>query len=140
MAQRGAKHRFLKLNSFIVFFLFCSGSFAGCGRAGLGACPRKMPPQEAMDIMKSGEPFILIDCRTESEFVEEHIEGAVSIPDYEIGARAAAALPDKDALILVYCSSGRLSADVRQELAAMGYTNVHDIGGIINWPYDTVCG
>jgi rhodanese-related sulfurtransferase len=80
----------------------------------------------------------LLDVRTSEEYKEKRIEGAVLIPDYEINDRAAAALPDKDAAILIYCRSGRRSASVAHELIEMGYTNVYDFGGINDWPYETV--
>ena len=99
---------------------------------------RKISAAEAKEMM-NGE-YILLDVRTEEEFKEERIEGAILIPDYEIGERVETELPDKDALILVYCRSGRRSALAANELAEIGYTNVYDFGGIIDWPYDTVSG
>jgi rhodanese-related sulfurtransferase len=89
-------------------------------------------------MMESDEAFILLDVRTDEEYREKRIDGSVLIPDYEIGSRAEAELPDKDALILIYCRSGRRSANVANELIAMGYTNVYDFGGIIDWFYETV--
>ena len=62
------------------------------------------------------------------------------IPDFEIGSRAATELPNKDVLILIYCRSGRRSANVSNELIGMGYSNVYDFGGINDWPYETVNG
>ena len=91
-------------------------------------------------MMQDSDEFILLDVRRDEEFRDEHIEGAVLIPDYEIESRAAAELPDKDALILVYCRSGRRSADAVNKLVGMGYMNVYDFGGIIDWPYDKVKG
>ena len=67
-----------------------------------------------------------------------HIEGAIMIPEYEIAKRAEKELPDKDALILVYCRSGRRSKIASEELARLGYTNVKEFGGIIDWPYEIV--
>jgi len=84
--------------------------------------------------------YILLDVRTDEEYNAEHIEGAVLIPDYEIGSRAETDLPDKTALVLVYCRSGRRSANAANELIGMGYTSIYDFGGIIDWPYDTVKG
>jgi rhodanese-related sulfurtransferase len=94
--------------------------------------------QEAYVIMNESDNFILLDVRTESEFREARINGAILIPDYEIKDRAKTELPDKNAIILVYCRSGRRSASAAAELARLGYTNVFDFGGIINWPYGTV--
>ena len=72
------------------------------------------------------------------EFAEGHIEDAILIPEYEIADRAEAELPDKDALILVYCRSGRRSKIAAEELVKLGYTDVREFGGIIDWPYETV--
>jgi rhodanese-related sulfurtransferase len=100
------------------------------------ASSKKISAEEAKSIMDGKEPYILLDVRTESEFKEEHLEGAMLIPSDEIVERAETDLPDKDALIMVYCRSGGRSSRATKELADMGYTNVRDIGGIIDWPYD----
>ena len=94
--------------------------------------------EEAKEIMDSGVEYILIDSRTDEEFAQGHIEGAILIPEYEIANRAEAEIPDKDALILVYCRSGRRSKIASDELVKLGYTNVKEFGGIIDWPYEIV--
>ena len=99
---------------------------------------RKITAEEAYDLMTSSENYILLDVRTEEEYKEERIEGAVLLPDYEITDNAQSELPDQDTLILVYCRSGRRSAIAANELIGMGYTNVYDFGGIIDWPYETI--
>lgn len=106
----------------------------------LEAVYRKITAEEAQDRMQSVENFILLDVRTDEEYKEQRIDGAVLIPDTEIAERAEKELPDKNALILVYCRSGRRSALAANELVNQGYTNVYDFGGIIDWPYDTVNG
>jgi len=98
----------------------------------------KIPAEEAKELMDSGEPYVLLDVRTAAEFSEGHIEGAVLIPDDEIVSRAPETLIELDALILIYCRSGRRSAGAAHTLVAMGYTNVYDFGGILEWPYETV--
>lgn len=95
---------------------------------------------EAHDIMVRESDYVILDVRTESEFNEAHIPDAVLLPDYEITERASEILPDKDKMILVYCRSGRRSKNAAAELAAMGYTNIWEFGGIIDWPYDVVTG
>ena len=92
--------------------------------------------QEAKTIMDSETDYIIIDARTQEEFAEGHIENAILIPEYEIKNRAEKELPDKDALILVYCRSGRRSKIASEELVRLGYTNVKEFGGIIDWPYE----
>ena len=98
----------------------------------------QITPEEAKSIMDSDAEYILIDARTDEEFAAGHIAGAIMIPEYEIADRAESELPDKDALILVYCRSGRRSKIASEELAKLGYTNVKEFGGIIDWPYEIV--
>ena len=99
---------------------------------------QKISAGEAYEMIRVTDEYILLDVRTDEEYKEKHIKGAVLIPDDEIGSRAETELPDKNALILIYCRSGRRSANAANELIGMGYTNVYDFGGIIDWPYDTV--
>ncbi len=82
----------------------------------------------------------IVDVRTQAEFEEIRIDGAILIPDYEIADLAPEMLPDKDDLILIYCRSGRRSEIASRILIDMGYTNVYDFGGIIDWPYETISG
>ena len=89
-------------------------------------------------MMQDTDKYVLVDVRTDEEYKEKRIRGAILIPDNEIANRAAAALPNKNSLILVYCRSGRRSANAANALVRMGYTNVYDMGGIVDWPYETV--
>lgn len=93
---------------------------------------------QAKELMEKETGYIIIDARTQEEFDEGHIEGAILIPEYEISQRAEKELPDKDGLILVYCRSGRRSKIASQALVDLGYTNVKEFGGIIDWPYEIV--
>ena len=94
--------------------------------------------KEAKNIMDNETDYIILDVRTEEEFSEGHINGAILIPDYEIADKAEEILTDKDQLILVYCRSGRRSKLAADSLVTMGYTNIKEFGGIIDWPYDIV--
>ena len=94
--------------------------------------------EQAKTIMDAEKDYVIIDARTEEEFAEGHIENAILIPEYEIADRAEKELPDKEQLILVYCRSGRRSKIASEELVKLGYTNVKEFGGIIDWPYDIV--
>lgn len=98
----------------------------------------KITPEQALSMMQDSSDYILLDVRTQPEFDESYIEGAILIPDYEIAQRAQQELPDKNSLILLYCRSGRRSEAAARKLLELGYTNVYDFGGIIDWPYDTV--
>ena len=105
---------------------------------GTNATYEQITAKEAKEIMDAEKDYIIIDARTEEEFAEGHIKGAILIPEYEIVKRAEKELPNKEQLILVYCRSGRRSKIASEELAKLGYTNVKEFGGIIDWPYEIV--
>lgn len=92
--------------------------------------------KEAKEMMDTEDGFVILDVRTREEYDTGHIPGSVLIPNTEIEAQAEKALPDKRQLILVYCRSGRRSKLAAQILADLGYTNVKEFGGIIDWPYE----
>ena len=92
--------------------------------------------KEAKKIMDSGEEHIILDTREQDEFDSGHIPGAILIPYTEIENKAEEMLPDKDKLILVYCRSGRRSKIAAEALSKLGYTNIKEVGGIIDWPYE----
>ena len=94
--------------------------------------------EKAKQIMSENPKCVILDVRTQSEFDEGHIEGAILIPYDEISDKAEDILTDKDAEILVYCRSGRRSAVAAKTLSDLGYTDIKDFGGIIDWKYDTV--
>ncbi|MDD2954858.1 MAG: rhodanese-like domain-containing protein [Oscillospiraceae bacterium] len=98
--------------------------------------PGFLTPEKAKARMDSGDEIVILDVRTEQEYAEGHIPGSVLITDSLLPERAAQCLPDLDAEILVYCRSGRRSAAAAQVLAEMGYSNVWDFGGILDWPYE----
>ena len=95
----------------------------------------QIPQDEAKRIMDEKSDYIIVDAREQSEYDEGHIKGAIVIPYTEIEQKAEEMLPNKDQLILVYCRSGRRSKIAAQSLANMGYTNVKEFGGIIDWQY-----
>ena len=93
--------------------------------------------EEAKQIMDSEEGYIILDVRTQEEYDQGHIPGAILIPDTEVKVTAEDVLTDKDQLILVYCRSGRRSKLASEILVELGYTNIKEFGGIIDWPYET---
>ena len=99
---------------------------------------QQITQKEAKKIMDSGEEHIVLDVREQDEFDEGHIPNAILIPYTEIDAKAEGILTDKDAQILVYCRSGRRSKIAAESLANLGYTNVKEFGGIIDWEYEIV--
>ena len=109
----------------------------GCSDGG-SASYDQISGAEAKALMDSESGYIIIDARTQEEYDQGHIPGAILIPEYEIADRAEKELPDKDQLILVYCRSGRRSKIAAEELVKLGYTNVKEFGGIIDWEYETV--
>ena len=99
---------------------------------------RKISPVLAKEMIDSGEELIIVDVRTASEFSQGPIPDAILIPNETIGSTPPTELPDKEALILVYCRSGNRSAQAARKLVSMGYLNVYDFGGILDWPYEVV--
>ncbi|MCI8802957.1 MAG: rhodanese-like domain-containing protein [Oscillibacter sp.] len=99
-------------------------------------CAALLSAEEAKERLEANPAVILLDVRSQEEYDGGHIPGAVCLPNEDI--QADLPLPfDKDAELLVYCRSGRRSAEAAEKLAAMGYTNVADFGGIQDWPYET---
>lgn len=92
--------------------------------------------EEAKNIMDTEEGYIILDVRAQEEYDQGHIPGAILIPNTEIEAKAEEVLTDKDQLILVYCRSGRRSKLAAEILVDLGYTNIREFGGIIDWPYE----
>lgn len=97
---------------------------------------QKISSQKAKERMDSGAPIIIVDVRRQDEFDSGHIPGAILIPNETIGEERPQALPDLDAEILIYCRSGNRSAQAAKKLIELGYTNVYDFGGILDWPYE----
>ena len=101
-----------------------------------GAVYVNITAEEAKQIMDSEEGYIILDVRTQEEYDQGHIPGAILIPDTEIKAKAEDVLTDKEQMILVYCRSGRRSKLAAETLVELGYTNIKEFGGIIDWPYE----
>ena len=131
--------KILILGIAVMIFVFI---MTGCSKKGTNKSNQtsyeQISAEEAKKIMDTESDYIIIDTRTQEEFDEGHIQGAVLIPEYEIKERAEEVLKDKQQLILVYCRSGRRSKLASQALADLGYTNVKEFGGIIDWKYGLV--
>ena len=91
---------------------------------------------EAEEMMKNEKDYIILDVRTAEEYKEGHIPNAINVANETIGEDEIAELPDKDQLIMVYCRSGRRSKLAARKLVKLGYTNIVEIGGIIDWKGD----
>lgn len=98
---------------------------------------KKLTPEDAKKRMEENSDLIIVDVRSQEEYDEGHIGNAIVIPVGTIGDKDPEMLPDKDAEILVYCRSGVRSKQAAEKLLELGYTNIIDIGGIIDWPYET---
>ncbi len=115
-----------------VFFL--TGCAAADGKTGY----RQIGMDEAVTMMEEESGYIILDVRTPEEFAGSHIPNAVNIPNEVIGKEEIPELPDKEQLILVYCRSGNRSKQASEKLADLGYTNIVEFGGIIDWLGETV--
>jgi len=114
---------------------------AGCALpAGQEVSYRQINMDEAITMMEEESSYIILDVRTPEEFADKHIPGAINIPNETISTEEIPELPDKDQLILVYCRSGNRSKQTSEKLAALGYTNIVEFGGINDWPGETVTG
>lgn len=89
--------------------------------------------EEGLELIKADSEYILLDVRRTDEFEEGHIPGAINIPNESIGTEEIAELPDKNQTIYVYCRSGNRSKQASQKLVDLGYTNVIEFGGIIDY-------
>ncbi len=95
---------------------------------------------DGKSMLDADDSVILIDVRTQSEYDSEHIPGAILLPLADINTNASKVMKDKSATYIIYCRSGNRSAEAVLLLYRLGYGNLYDMGGIINWPYDTVKG
>jgi len=99
---------------------------------------RQITMDEAVELMEEEDGYIILDVRTPEEFREKHIPDAINVPNETIGTEEIPELPDKEQLILVYCRSGNRSKQASEKLAAQGYTNIVEFGGINDWPGETM--
>ena len=123
----------------LVFLLLAVLMLTACGQDkenDQGAVYVNITAEEAKEIMDSEEGYIILDVRTQEEYDQGHIPGAIVISHEEIAEKAEKVLTDKDQLILVYCRSGRRSKIAAEALVELGYTNIKEFGGIIDWPYE----
>lgn len=114
----------------IIVLLVCIFALVGCvaDKGGITT----ISAQVGKEMMDSGE-VVIVDVREPYEYSDGHIDGAILLPLGDIEKDAERLLPDKDATIIVYCRSGRRSADAATKLAKLGYTKIYDMGGIIDW-------
>ena len=122
-----------KIRRFLPFILsmMLLSSCSALGRSSAGY--RQISMDEAVKMMRDEKNYIILDVRRPDEFAEGHIPGAINVPNEEIGTAEIAELPNKSQLILVYCRSGRRSKEASEKLVMLGYTNIVEFGGILDW-------
>ena len=107
---------------------------SSCGTPGSSSSGyRQISMDEAVKMMKDEKNYIILDVRRPDEYAKAHIPGAINVPNEEIGTAEIAELPDKSQMILVYCRSGRRSKEASEKLVKLGYTNIVEFGGILDW-------
>ena len=130
--------------SLLMFAMFV---LAGCGNRNTSKIENndsvknsyvQISMDDAIKMMEEESDYIILDVRRPDEFAEKHIPGAINVPNENIGTEEISELPDKDQLLLVYCRSGNRSKQASEKLAKLGYTNIHEFGGINSWPGETV--
>lgn len=110
----------------------------GCAVSENGASYQQISMDEAITLMEEKEDYIILDVRTEQEYKEAHIPGAINIPNESIGRQEIEELPDKEQMILVYCRSGNRSKQASEKLVKLGYTNIIEFGGINDWSGEVI--
>lgn len=130
----------MKKKYWICLFAALAFPLAGCAgdREETEAAYRQISQEEAKEMMGRADGHIILDVRRQDEFVAGHIPGAICVPNESIVDLPPGELPDTEQIILVYCRSGRRSKEAAAKLAAMGYRNVYEFGGIIDWTGDVV--
>ena len=99
---------------------------------------RQISMEEAVAMMAEETGYIILDVRRADEFAEGHIPGAINVANESIGTDEIPELLDKNQLIMVYCRSGRRSKEAAEKLVKLGYTNIVEFGGILDWKGETV--
>ena len=121
-----------KLMSIVLSVLMFTGC-AGISNYNQTNTYRSITMDEAVTMMSRETGYIILDVRRPDEFSAGHIPNAINVPNETIGTAEIPELPDKDRLIMVYCRSGRRSKEAGEKLVKLGYTNIVEFGGILDW-------
>ena len=128
----------------IAAFVLTALMMGGCGMFqvmdgdGMVRSYKQISQEEAKKMMEADDGHVIVDVRRIDEFNEGHIPGAICIPNESIADKRPAELPELDQVILVYCRSGRRSKEAAQKLFDMGYANIYEFGGIMDWTGEVV--
>ena len=113
--------------------------FTGCAGAGNQTNTyRQISMDDAVAMMAQETGYVILDVRRPDEFAAGHIPNAINVPNETIGVSEIPELPEKDQLIMVYCRSGRRSKEASEKLVKLGYTNIVEFGGILDYTGETV--
>lgn len=122
-----------KLIPFLLSAFFLTGCTAPQGQTN---SYRQITMDEAVIMMEQEQGYIILDVRRPDEFAAGHIPNAINVPNESIGTDEIPELPNKNQLIMVYCRSGRRSKEASEKLVKLGYTNIVEFGGILDWKGD----
>lgn len=127
------KVRLILLTAFVLLFTACSSGGQIMDGEDMVRSYTQISQDQAKEMIEKEDGHIIVDVRRQDEFETGHIPGAICIPNESIGTEQPEELPDLNQVILVYCRSGNRSKQAAQKLFDMGYTNVYEFGGIIDW-------
>ena len=123
----------------LISILLSAFMLTGCAGGGKQTNTyRQISIDEAVTMMEQETGYIILDVRRPDEYAAGHIPNAINVANESIGTNEIAELPDKNRLILVYCRSGRRSKEAAEKLVKLGYTNIVEFGGILDWKGETV--
>ena len=124
----------------LLLILLSALMFTGCAGTSNNQTStyRQITMDEAVNMMAQENGYIILDVRRPDEFAEGHIPGAINVANETIGTDEIPKLPNKDQLIMVYCRSGRRSKEASEKLVKLGYTNIVEFGGILDWKGEIV--
>ncbi len=88
---------------------------------------------EAKEIFETPGDYIILDVRRADEYAGGHIPGAINVANESINDTCPEELPDLNQTIYVYCRSGNRSKQASEKLVSLGYTNIIEFGGILDW-------
>lgn len=141
----------MKRKIIICFILTAITLLTSCAAKSVGIIPssetpgsaseayHKITSEEAKNMMESGGVTV-VDVRRPEEYAEKHIPGAILVSNETIAEKSDEMLPDKDAVLLIYCRTGVRSKQASDKLIELGYRNIYDFGGIVDWQYETESG
>ncbi|MFU8793337.1 MAG: rhodanese-like domain-containing protein [Acholeplasmataceae bacterium] len=100
------------------------------------ATGQSITPQDAQTMMIADPSIVLLDVRTQDEYNQGYIPGAILLPLVSLSSQIETRYPNKNQIFIIYCRSGIRSREAIEVMMNLGYKNLHDLGGIIDWPYD----